>query len=111
MHPGIGSISRRCITMKLKKSRALAAAALSAALGPAYASDAEGESHGYFRGGGGGNSSEGSQACYSLEGAGVYRLGNECTVYGELQYRKELVKTSNGASFVGIGRLAFQEGV
>lgn len=97
--------------MMMTKKCALALAAMAAAMGQAAASDAEGEFHGYFRTGAGSNSEKGSQACYSLAGAGDYRLGNECTTYGELAYTKEMVKAANGASFVGTVRTAFQDGV
>ncbi|MBC7860611.1 MAG: carbohydrate porin [Burkholderiaceae bacterium] len=102
-------------TMNMKKNCAFAAALIGAAMGPALASDADslaaGEFHGYFRTGAGTNSAKGAQACFSLAGAGDYRLGNECTTYGELAYSKELAKSANGASFVGTVRTAFQDGV
>ena len=69
--------------------------------GPASASDAEGEFHGYLRTGAGHASAGGEQACFGLEGVAKYRLGNECDSYGELIYSKELAKSANGASFVG----------
>ena len=75
---------------------ALACSALSA-----HASDAEGEFHGYFRAGVGSNDKGGSQACYGLEGVPKYRFGNECDIYGEFSYTKELAKAANGSSFVG----------
>lgn len=78
-----------------------AAIALIASAGQAGASDVEGEFHGYLRTGVGHNSSGGEQACFGLEGVAKYRLGNECDSYGELLYTKELVKSANGASFVG----------
>lgn len=78
-----------------------AAIALIFTVGQAAASDAEGEFHGYLRTGAGHNSSGGQQACFGLEGVAKYRLGNECDSYGELLYTKELVKSANGASFVG----------
>ena len=87
--------------MNTIKKSALAIALLGTSLGQAYASDAEGEYHGYFRAGAGSNSSKGSQACFGLEGVSKYRLGNECDFYGEFAYTKELAKSSNGASFVG----------
>ncbi|MES2260700.1 MAG: carbohydrate porin [Pseudomonadota bacterium] len=69
--------------------------------GTAWASDAEGEYHGYFRAGAGRNSGHGPQACFGLEGVAKYRLGNECDTYGEWGYTKEIAKAANGASFVG----------
>lgn len=66
----------------------------------AQASDAEGEFHGYFRAGVGSNSEGGKQACYGLEGVPKYRFGNECDIYGEFAYTKEVAKSANGASFV-----------
>ncbi|WP_317203536.1 carbohydrate porin [Janthinobacterium sp.] len=97
--------------MMTMKKCAFAAAALATLMGQAWASDAEGEFHGYFRTGAGSNSAKGSQACYSLPGAGDYRLGNECTTYGELAYSKEVAKAANGASFVATVRTVFQDGV
>jgi maltoporin len=78
-----------------------AAIALIFTAGHAWASDAEGEFHGYLRTGAGHNSSRGQQACFGLEGVAKYRLGNECDSYGELLYAKELAKSANGVSFVG----------
>ncbi|WP_317202978.1 carbohydrate porin, partial [Janthinobacterium sp.] len=66
-----------------------------------HASDAVGEFSGYFRAGVGSNDKSGKQACYGLEGVPKYRFGNECDLYGEFAYTKELAKSSNGASFVG----------
>ncbi|MDC8757789.1 maltoporin [Janthinobacterium fluminis] len=83
-----------------KKTLALAAA-LACCATTVHASDAEGEFHGYFRAGVGSNDKGGSQACYGLEGVPKYRFGNECDLYGEFSYTKELAKSSNGASFVG----------
>lgn len=77
------------------------AAALACCVPAAHASDAEGEFHGYFRAGVGSNDKGGSQACYGLEGVPKYRFGNECDIYGEFAYTKELAKAANGASFVG----------
>jgi maltoporin len=77
-----------------------AAIALIVAGGPARASDAEGEFHGYFRTGAGHNSARGEQACFGLEGVAKYRLGNECDSYGEFLYTKEVAKSASGASFV-----------
>jgi maltoporin len=97
--------------MKTMNKCAVAVAVLGTLMGQASAGEAEGIFHGYFRTGAGTNSSDGSQACYSLPGAGDYRLGNECTTYGELAYTKELAKAANGASFVGTVRTVFQDGV
>lgn len=69
--------------------------------GAAHASDAEGEYHGYFRVGAGSNDKGGSQACFGLEGVSKYRFGNECDLYGEFSYTKEMARAANGASFVG----------
>lgn len=86
----------------LRKSTLLIASiAMGMASGQAFASDAEGEFHGYFRAGVGSNSKGGSQACFGLEGVPKYRFGNECDLYGEFGYTKELAKAGNGASFVG----------
>ncbi|MES2102784.1 MAG: carbohydrate porin [Pseudomonadota bacterium] len=82
--------------------KALPAAMIMAfSMASAHASDAEGEFHGYFRAGAGQNSSNGSQACFGLEGVPKYRLGNECDLYGEFGYTKELARSANGVSFVG----------
>ncbi len=97
--------------MKTMKKCAVAVAVLGTLMGQASAGEAEGIFHGYFRTGAGSNSADGSQACFSLPGAGDYRLGNECTTYGELAYTKELAKAANGASFVGTVRTVFQDGV
>lgn len=97
--------------MNTTKKCAFAVTLIGATMGQTFASDAEGEFHGYFRTGAGHNSSKGAQACFSLAGAGDYRLGNECTTYGELAYTKELAKSANGASFVGTVRSVFQDGV
>lgn len=82
-----------------------AAVAMALSLGQAYASDAEGEYHGYFRSGAGTNSGKGAQACFGLGGSTAEnssgRLGNECDTYGEFAYTKEFAKAANGASFVG----------
>lgn len=82
-----------------------AAVAMALSFGHAYASDAEGEYHGYFRAGAGSNSDKGSQACFGLGGPTAEnssgRLGNECNFYGEFAYTKEFAKAANGASFVG----------
>lgn len=77
-----------------------AAIALACCAAAAQASDAEGEFHGYFRAGVGSNSEGGKQACYGLEGVPKYRFGNECDIYGEFAYTKEVAKSPNGASFV-----------
>ena len=73
--------------------------------GSAYASDAEGKFHGYFRLGGGLNegedSSRRSQACFGLKGVPNYRLGNECDLTGEFAYTREFARLSGGTSFVG----------
>ncbi len=42
-----------------------------------------------------------SQECFGLQGVPKYRFGNECDIYGEFSYTKELAKSSNGTSFVG----------
>ena len=82
-----------------------AAVAMALSFGQAYASDAEGEFHGYFRSGAGFNSGHGSQVNFGLGGPtqdnSSGRLGNEPNTYAELQYTKEFAKSSNGASFVG----------
>lgn len=83
-----------------KKSLAVAAA-LACCATTVHAGDAEGTYTGYFRAGAGTNSGGGSQACYGLEGVPKYRFGNECDLYAEFGYVKELAKSSNGASFVG----------
>jgi maltoporin len=74
--------------------------ALACCAAAAQASDAEGEFHGYFRAGVGSNSEGGKQACYGLEGVPKYRFGNECDIYGEFAYSKEIAKSANGTSFV-----------
>ncbi len=81
----------------------LSAVVLGGILGNAHASDAEGEFHGYSRLGIGSNTSSNNdeQACFGLQGVSKYRLGNECDFLAELAYTKELVKTSQGTSFVG----------
>lgn len=87
--------------MILKLLPLAAACALTA--GPAGASDADGEYHGYFRAGiGSSSSSRGPQSCFGLGGNTMrYRLGNECDSYAEFEYLKEMVKSASGASFVG----------
>lgn len=85
------------------------AALLCCGFGSAYASDAEGELHGYFRAGAGSNSAKGSQACFGLPGVAKYRFGNECDTYGEFSYTRELAKSGNGASFVGTVMANFHE--
>jgi maltoporin len=80
---------------------AMIALACCATAGVAQASDAEGEFHGYGRAGVGSNSEGGSQACFGLEGVPKYRFGNECDIYGEFAYTREMFKAANGASFVG----------
>ncbi|HCE08438.1 MAG TPA: porin [Oxalobacteraceae bacterium] len=78
-----------------------AAVVLALACGLAHAGDEEGF-HGYFRAGAGSSSTHGPQSCFGLGGNTMkYRLGNECDAYGEFGYTKELVKTDDGASFVG----------
>ena len=62
--------------------------------------DAAGQFHGYFRAGAGSTSDNKKQACFGI-GNVKYRLGNECDIYGEFQYTKELARSSNGVSFVG----------
>ncbi len=89
---------KHCILKTLPAALVLA---LSTGAGAVYASDADGEFHGYFRAGVGTNSADGKQACYGLEGVAKYRLGNECDSDGEFGYTKELLKAANGASFVG----------
>lgn len=96
--------------MNTTKKCALAVAILSSSMSQAYASDAEGEFHGYFRAGAGSSSEKGSQACFQAPGAGAkYRFGNECDTYGEFAYTKELAKSDNGASFVGTVMPNFSE--
>jgi maltoporin len=89
----------------LPAALALAFAFGPAAIGQAYASDAEGEYHGYLRSGAGTNSKKGSQACFNLGGPTAEnssgRLGNECDTYGEFSYTKEFAKAPDGTSFVG----------
>jgi maltoporin len=86
------------------------AAVVGATNGSAYASDAEGEYHGYFRFGSGSNrgsdSSRGSQACFGLEGVAKYRLGNECDFDAEVGYTREFAKSAGGTSFVGTAMVA-----
>lgn len=94
--------SLKATRLRFPWAKPIAVIALAGAtLGQANATDAAGEYFGYFRAGVGSNSAGGSQACFGLEGVSKYRLGNECDFYGEFGYRKELVKASNGASFVG----------
>ncbi len=83
------------------------AVALGLAADDGFASDAEGEFHGYVRFGVGQNtSSHGEQACFGLQGIAKYRLGNECDFIGEVAYTKELAKTANGVSIVGTAMAA-----
>jgi maltoporin len=59
--------------------------------------------NGYFRANGGSNSEGGGQVCFGLTGASSkYRLGNECGVYGELQFGNEIAKSDDGAVFKGV---------
>lgn len=80
-----------------------AVAALLLCAAQAFASEAEGEYHGYFRAGVGSSSAaRGPQACFGLGGNTMkYRLGNECDTYAEFEYLKEVAKAGNGVSFVG----------
>ncbi|NRR30481.1 carbohydrate porin [Oxalobacteraceae bacterium] len=80
-----------------------AAAVLVLTMGQSFASDAEGEFHGYFRESVGSSSGgRGPQSCFGLGGnTQRYRLGNECDAYGEFEYQKEIAKSANGVSFVG----------
>lgn len=71
------------------------------AIAATQAKDAAGTFFGYFRAGVGSNSGGGSQACYGLEGVPKYRFGNECDLYGEFGYTRELARGANGVSFVG----------
>jgi maltoporin len=71
------------------------------AIAATQAKDAAGTFFGYFRAGVGTNSGGGSQACYGLQGVPKYRFGNECDIYGEFGYTKELARAANGSSFVG----------
>jgi maltoporin len=58
--------------------------------------------HGYLRAGVGSSNAGGPQSCYGLGGSTMsYRLGNECDSFTEFGYTHELIKSSNGASFVG----------
>ena len=77
-----------------------AALALALCAGAVQADDASGTYFGYFRAGVGSNSEGGRQACYGLQGVPKYRFGNECDLYGEFGYTKEVAKSSNGSSFV-----------
>jgi maltoporin len=76
----------------------VAAAALTAAAGPASAL----EFQGYFRSGIGWGSEKGGQTCFSLPGAqgnGNFRLGNECGTYGEAQFDHTLMDGKDGVKF------------
>ncbi|WP_186408262.1 maltoporin [Candidatus Accumulibacter aalborgensis] len=54
---------------------------------------------GYLRALAGINSEGSRAACFQLAGAGAkYRLGNECEVYGELFFGKQIVSFTDGAS-------------
>jgi maltoporin len=86
---------------QLFKTTLAVAAALACCATTAHAGDAEGTFSGYFRAGVGSNDGGGKQACFGLEGVPKYRFGNECDLYGEFGYTKELAKSANGSSFVG----------
>ena len=96
-------IIRKCSS--LGKLLLSTAAVMVTASGNVWASDEEGEFHGYFRLGGGSNlganSTRGAQACFGLEGVPKYRLGNECDLTAEVAYTREIARLSDGISFVG----------
>lgn len=98
----------KCWSRKISDGRKLlsAVAALGASISYAWASDAEGEFHGYLRVGSGSTSENGSQACFGLEGVAKYRLGNECDFNGEASYTKELFRTRGGIGIVGTAMAA-----
>lgn len=101
---------RGCILKNFMKKSLTVAVVLALHAGYASASDAAGEFHGYLRAGVGENTKQGSQACFQDPGASQkYRFGNECDTYAEFEYRKELVKSDNGASFVGTIMTNFYE--
>lgn len=60
------------------------------------------EFHGYFRSGIGWSEKEGGQTCFHLPGAqgnGNFRLGNECSTYGEAQFDQNVYDGKDGVKF------------
>ena len=91
------------------KTSILKIAPLAAALTLAWGSASALEFHGYLRAGGGSSGKDGSQGCFKLNDAGSrYRLGNECTSYGELAFDHEVFEGKNGVKFNYHGRLAVE---
>lgn len=77
------------------------------------------EYHGYFRSGIGSNSRGGDQICFKNFGPGnEFRLGNECTNYGELQFsmhheipekKKAHIKSQTTFSFQSQGHTSYED--
>lgn len=66
------------------------------------------EFHGYMRSGIGGDSQGGGQQCQALPGLGYkMRLGNECEMYGELEFDQSMYKDKNGVEFKYVGMMNF----
>ena len=58
------------------------------------------EFHGYLRSGSGVTGGGGDQTCFQLPGAYTkYRLGNECSTYGEAQFDQNLYDGKDGVKF------------
>lgn len=60
------------------------------------------EFHGYFRSGLGWSQKDGGQTCFGLPGAqgnGNFRLGNECSTYGEAQFDQNVYDGKDGVKF------------
>jgi maltoporin len=76
----------------------LAAALMASA--PAFAQKMPVEFTGYFRSGLGVTAGGGDQACFQLPGAATtYRLGNECSTFGEFSLGGTVLETAEGTKF------------
>jgi maltoporin len=90
------------------KRKAIKLAPIAAALALTCGSASALEFHGYLRSGGGTNSKDGSQVCFSLPGAySKYRLGNECETYAEIALDHNVFDGKDGVKFDYHGRLAY----
>jgi len=83
---------------RMRMAPVAAAAALAALLGAPSANALD--LHGYLRAGTGSSNKGGKQECFQLPGAySKYRLGNECEVYGELQFDQNVYDGKDGVKF------------
>jgi maltoporin len=93
-------------SMKVIKT-ALAAAVAALALAASSASAVD--FHGYLRSGIGGNTNGGGQVCFQDPGAWwKFRLGNECTNYGELQFDQLMYKDKSGLIFTYTAMIGYE---